>query len=74
MVNLTFAVIKSFSWKLKLSQLNYFTRNFCNYLNSSCIFTKRKTLRPVVNLRKFPEQLVNEKVARDACDFMSLKP
>ena len=54
MVKLILAEITSFSWKLKLSQLNYFTGNFRNFLNSSCIFTKRRTLTPEFSY-KFPK-------------------
>ena len=31
---LTLAEITSFSWKFKLRQVNYFTGNFFNYLNT----------------------------------------
>ena len=43
LLKLTLAIITSFSWKLKLSQLNYFTGCFCNYSDSPYTFTKRKT-------------------------------
>ena len=41
MVKLTLEEITIFSWKLKLSQLNYFTENFGHYLESLRTFTRK---------------------------------
>ena len=50
MIELTIAEITSPSWKLEQSQVNYFTENFCNDLDSSCRFSKTRIVTFLVYL------------------------